>query len=157
MKPITDRFEPQKADPIDGAARPEAPRPRALAWLKGITSNFRLRPRERSGVEAVMTGEAEPSGKARTRFVSFDEQRYFGEQGRADIVFGPDMFDPRTENGARPLSAAVAEGNSDIDTRDFDKTVGEVLGADIALEDLARVSLANAHSIEVSSADTSDD
>lgn len=83
------------------------------------------------------------------RFVGFDEQRYYGDEGRADIVFGPDMFDPRTENGARPLSRAVAEGHSEIDPADFEKTVGEVLGEDVDLKQLTQVSLRNAESIEV--------
>jgi hypothetical protein len=94
-------------------------------------------------------------GKAakKTRFVGFDEQRYYGDERRADVVFGPDMFDPRTENGARPLSRAVARGDSDIDPADFEKTVGEVLGPDADLDDLTRVSLRNVESIKIDPAD----
>jgi hypothetical protein len=104
--------------------------------------------RGREGNEAL-----EASPLADVGFVGFDEQRYYGDERRADIVFGPDMFDPRTENGARPLSRAVAEGHSDIDPADFEKSVGDVLGDEVDLDELARVSLKNADSIEVSPAD----
>lgn len=84
-----------------------------------------------------------------TPFIGFDEQRYHGNERRADIIFGPDMFDPRLELGCRPLSEAVARGDSDIDPADFEKTVGEVLGEDATLDELTRVSMANARSIRV--------
>jgi hypothetical protein len=92
----------------------------------------------------------EPSASSsQAQFVGFDEQRHYGEQGRADIIFGPDMFDPRTENGARPLSEAIEQGQSDIDPKDFGKTVGEVLGSDVDIDELTRISLRNARSIKV--------
>lgn len=104
--------------------------------------------RPRSGERRTGSDAEEP-----VRFVGFDEQRNYGDEGRADIVFGPDMFDPRTENGDRPLSRAVAEGHSDIDPADFEKTVGEVLGGEVDLDELARVSLRNADSIEIQQTD----
>jgi hypothetical protein len=93
--------------------------------------------------------EEPPASSSQPRFVGFDEQRNYGEQRRADIIFGPDMFDPRTENGARPLSEAIEQGQSDIDPKDFGKTVGEVLGSDVEIDELTRISLRNARSIKV--------
>jgi hypothetical protein len=87
--------------------------------------------------------------KMSTRFIGFDEQRYHGSEHRADIVFGPDMFDPRLELDCQPLSEAVARGNSDIDPADFGKTVGEILGENVTLDELTRVSIANARSIRI--------
>lgn len=64
-------------------------------------------------------------------------------------MFGPDMFDPRLEFDYRPLSEAVARGDSDIDPADFGKTVGEVLGEGITLDQLTKVSMANVKSIRI--------
>jgi len=111
---------------------------------------FASNPTPRSRLPAAEPDSQAPS---QPRFVGFDEQRHYGEQGRADIIFGPDMFDPRTENGARPLSKAIEQGRSSIDPEDFDKTAGEVLGSNVGLDELTRISLQNARSIEVPPAD----
>jgi hypothetical protein len=86
---------------------------------------------------------------AQRSFVGFDQQHQYGGERRADVVFGPDMFDPRVMYGGTPLSDAVARGDSDIDPIDFDKAVGEVLGEDVTLDELTRVCIANVKSIKV--------
>ena len=75
----------------------------------------------------------------------FDELRNIpeiAEQGRADIIFGPDMFDPRIIDGYSPLSDAlrVAVENGELEDlgvpKDaLDKTVGEVYG-DIGTDEI---------------------
>ena len=87
-------------------------------------------------------------------FVGFDQQHEYGNERRADIIFGPDMFDPRVMRGGTPLSDAVARGDSDIDPADFEKTVGEVLGEDVTLDELTRVCMANAKSIKITVPET---
>jgi hypothetical protein len=74
--------------------------------------------------------EMQPSG-----WVPFDEQRYDTDLKRADIIFGPDMFDPRIIDGYTPLSDALEEAvlsgkleDLGIPRDALSKTVGEVYG-----------------------------
>jgi hypothetical protein len=85
-------------------------------------------------------------------WVPFDEQRRDTQFRRADIVFGPDMFDPRTENGDRPLTRAMRERRSDVDPDDLEKTVGEVFGEDATDAEIRQAMLSNARSIDAAPA-----
>lgn len=96
--------------------------------------------------------DAEDNGRS---WVPFDEQRHCSDLRRADIVFGPDMFDPRTDNGDQPLTRAMLEGRSDVDPADLSKTVGEVFG-DISPAELRRIMLENAQSIDLQESPASD-
>ena len=80
-------------------------------------------------------------------WVPFDEQRRESSLRRADIVFGPDMFDPRTDNGDRPLTDAIQAGRSDLDPADLSKTAGELLGEDASAAEIRDFTLKNSHSI----------
>jgi hypothetical protein len=97
---------------------------------------------ERNGVDTGANGSTR-------NWIPFDEQRHRSDLRRADIVFGPDMFDPRTDNGDRPLTRAMLEGRSDVDPADLSKTVGEVFGEDISPAELRRITLENARSIDL--------
>lgn len=80
-------------------------------------------------------------------WIPFDEQRRDPQFRRADIVFGPDMFDPRTENGDRPLTRAMQERRSDVNPDDLEKTVGEVFGETATDAEIRQAMLSNARSI----------
>ena len=80
-------------------------------------------------------------------FTPFDEQRHVGGLRRADIVFGPDPFDPRIVDGYTPLSDALRVMVKGGELEDLgipkdalDKTVGEVYG-DMGSHEIRELSL----------------
>ena len=111
----------------------------------------------RSGLRRL-TGRREPvapttqpsaGGATQSGWVPFDEQRRDTEFRRADIVFGPDMFDPRTDNGDRPLTDAMRERRSAVDPEDLTKPVGEVFGREASPAEIREKVLENARSIKL--------
>jgi len=95
-----------------------------------------------SRIRAASPGR-EPTGD----WVPFDDPRNADQFQRADIVFGPDMFDPRTQNGDRPFTDAVTEGRTVIQPADMSKTTAEVFGTNISATDLRDALRADVHSV----------
>jgi hypothetical protein len=81
-------------------------------------------------------------------FVSFDSPENRAQSKRADIIFGPDLHDPRIGDST-PLTDAMREGRSDVEPSDLGKTVGEVYGYDIDPAELRERMLENARSIRI--------
>lgn len=142
-------MEPARTDYSNGQAADAAFSSRLARPWKTLRRVLRILPGRRVAVEPDL-GES-PGGSSQSGWIPFDEQRRSTEFRRADIVFGPDMFDPRTDNGDRPLTRAMHENRSAVDPDDLTKTVGEVFGRDATSAEIRERVLENARSIELES------
>jgi hypothetical protein len=80
-------------------------------------------------------------------WVPFDDPHNADQFKRADIVFGPDMFDPRINNNDRPFTDAIMEGRTAFTAADMSKTTAEMYGADLSDVELREAVRADIHSI----------
>lgn len=95
--------------------------------------------------------EVAVAGEGDRGWVLFDEQRLDSEFHRADIVFGPDIFDPRTENGERPITEAMRAGRAGVNPDDLGKTLAEAYPG-MSIDEIRHEMLETARSVELGEA-----
>jgi hypothetical protein len=66
----------------------------------------------------------------REGWIPFDDPRNGDQFKRADIVFGPDMFDPQVTDESRPFMEAVEDGRLGLSVEDLSRPTGEIFKTD---------------------------